>query len=633
MVTGVETAGLVLAAFPLIMGALDHYQEGYEFIDDWWNFRTTFLRFSNDIRVQKVLWEGNLEELLSPVAWPEEQKDELLRNSRSDGWRDPALDKALRNRYANAYDPFRIIIDDIHQKLEALTERLGIKDGKPTGAGFTVSGEADGAGDGGEVRHDQYTVTGSTGTKIGRLNVAYELRRLKFMIYKGKLQRILHDLTTRNEELEKLLRKNERLFPTRSRRTTPQAFRRIRDQAASFYEVLRLRWRCTCSRVEPQHRADLLLEKRMGDAVRRTTPPGDRSDAHLRVLFSLSTDEQTMDWNGHATEIRIVEEALEHPARVASNTDSSSSMALSDASSATTSRWGRRRPRQVAFQDPPTERQGDAGPAHVTEPSVEIYDLCSVLQSAPVGHRSTPSSLGYLRDLQDQNRRHAIYHTSHGATARNYRDTVTLEHLLHPARHRENPSATPRDEFVLTRRDRYAIAVTLAASLLQLYRTPWMDVTWSKRDIHFLRASEGSSRPIILERPYLSRRFVSHAPPSTAAACDGHQASQECRKSLRSLGIMLLELCYGVPVESHSARPRYLGPDGAPNDMTDYCTAQYWLDQDGVSEAGPEYYEVIRRCLNCSFGPWGTNLGDGDFQSAVYSEVVEQLEKVYRPLK
>lgn len=45
MLTGVETAGLVLASFPLLISALEHYREGFESLKEWWKFRTEFLAF------------------------------------------------------------------------------------------------------------------------------------------------------------------------------------------------------------------------------------------------------------------------------------------------------------------------------------------------------------------------------------------------------------------------------------------------------------------------------------------------------------------------------------------------------------------------------------------------------------
>ena len=57
MITGVETAGLVLAIFPLLVSALEHYQEGFERLSDWWKFRTEFLGLMHAIGRQAILFD------------------------------------------------------------------------------------------------------------------------------------------------------------------------------------------------------------------------------------------------------------------------------------------------------------------------------------------------------------------------------------------------------------------------------------------------------------------------------------------------------------------------------------------------------------------------------------------------
>ena len=67
MVTGVETAGLVLAAFPLVVAAIQQYRKGLEPLKDWWRYRTKFLEFAGNISTQRLIFEENVELLLSPI--------------------------------------------------------------------------------------------------------------------------------------------------------------------------------------------------------------------------------------------------------------------------------------------------------------------------------------------------------------------------------------------------------------------------------------------------------------------------------------------------------------------------------------------------------------------------------------
>ncbi|KAL2045908.1 hypothetical protein ABVK25_011962 [Lepraria finkii] len=160
---------------------------------------------------------------------------------------------------------------------------------------------------------------------------------------------------------------------------------------------------------------------------------------------------------------------------------------------------------------------------------------------------------------------------------------VSPADLLSPARGLNNPRPIRIPPMWPTRFQRYPIAVTLASSLLQFYNSPWINETWSKEDIHFLKAVEGSSLPVIVDKPYISHNFTSYLQPSANHALDTIvcNASTKC---IRALGIMLLELCLGQAVEDQPIRKNYFGLDRQPNDVTDYCTAERWLeDVDGES--------------------------------------------------
>lgn len=55
----------MLAVFPILVSALEHYREGLEPLGDWWEFEPEFLRLLHVIRRQANLFDENLEQLLS----------------------------------------------------------------------------------------------------------------------------------------------------------------------------------------------------------------------------------------------------------------------------------------------------------------------------------------------------------------------------------------------------------------------------------------------------------------------------------------------------------------------------------------------------------------------------------------
>ncbi len=86
---------------------------------------------------------------------------------------------------------------------------------------------------------------------------------------------------------------------------------------------------------------------------------------------------------------------------------------------------------------------------------------------------------------------------------------------------------------------------------------------------------------------------------SSDDVCDGFE----------SLGIVLLELCFGRPIETHPCRAQ-LG--------SDLLAALEWL-KDVAEEAGPEYAEAVGWCL---IGGRTISAGRGDGWRTVMSDRV-----------
>ena len=130
MITGVETAGLVLAAFPLLISALEHYRKGFEPLTGWWNFRTEFLSFQNAIIRQKVRFDENLEELLSSIIPSEAEMGALLQDPLGAAWRCPELEAKLKKRLPSSYQSYWDTIQEMQGSMDVLQDKLHTKDGK-----------------------------------------------------------------------------------------------------------------------------------------------------------------------------------------------------------------------------------------------------------------------------------------------------------------------------------------------------------------------------------------------------------------------------------------------------------------------------------------------------------------------
>ena len=76
--SGVEVAGFALAAFPLLISALEHYREGWEIMGDFWKIRKEYKKCQQDLKLQKLVFEENLEQLLGNLVSDEDVLTALI---------------------------------------------------------------------------------------------------------------------------------------------------------------------------------------------------------------------------------------------------------------------------------------------------------------------------------------------------------------------------------------------------------------------------------------------------------------------------------------------------------------------------------------------------------------------------
>jgi hypothetical protein len=217
----------------------------------------------------------------------------------------------------------------------------------------------------------------------------------------------------------------------------------------------------------------------------------------------------------------------------------------------------------------------------------QIQDLCSTLNT------SCPGCFGFL----DEDEYHFfIYPGSHSTVTD--MSSVTLQDLL-------------QDPHSMTRRNRYYLALTLASSFLQLASTPWLSAPLKSNNVIFYQDSAHSYSTIV-DHPYIRCETSGKAPAPTIEA-------------ISSLGIQLLELCFGSPLESNPYR-KLLGPgDAVSAPILDYAAAMQWskLVSD---EAGPEFADAIDWCLRAKEYP------DRAWRKDILTKVVEPLFECHKQM-
>jgi hypothetical protein len=130
-----------------------------------------------------------------------------------------------------------------------------------------------------------------------------------------------------------------------------------------------------------------------------------------------------------------------------------------------------------------------------------------------------------------------------------------------------------------------------------------------KDNILFLQDSRDNSIPL-LDNPYICR----HISKGMNSLSTG---------TISCLGIRLLELCFGRPLESSTFRKQLPPGDAASAPFLDYAAALQWSKM-ASEEAGPEFADAIEWCLHAK------EQSDGSWRKDLWTHVIFPLDGCYR---
>lgn len=121
--SGIEIAGLVLAAIPLAISGLEHYADGVGMIRKLSHIREHFDYLRTDLEVEQVIFMNTLEILLSD-ALGAQTCNHLLTQLGGSSWYDSDVDRRLREGLQRSYDVFFKSVQRIKEALRDLMEAL-----------------------------------------------------------------------------------------------------------------------------------------------------------------------------------------------------------------------------------------------------------------------------------------------------------------------------------------------------------------------------------------------------------------------------------------------------------------------------------------------------------------------------
>ncbi|KFY40339.1 hypothetical protein V495_05476 [Pseudogymnoascus sp. VKM F-4514 (FW-929)] len=628
--SGVEAAGLVLGALPLMISALEHYRATAEVLNGWRWINADYRKCRHELIYCNDEFQTNLQELLLPMIADDEKLKILLEDPGGPSWEDPELNETLKKRIPSRYNSY---VDTIHMLLDVvkgLEEALGMKL-----LYFTKRVTEDSVS-----RPSKLTLANFANAALSRENIQYQTQRIRHATSKSKREELFNDFETYNKRLANILGASDRissLTQTRSSRSiaVDKGLWKLWNHGSTLYKLLVAAWSCQC---RPFHQANLLLQHRSSSTV----------TFQVVFWFTPQLTSRPLPWTWQATNISLVEK----PAII----DVNALLALRNnniglrSPAIHTPANSRERPPSTALQngDPKSSRRSLPSrwkhtllkssmkrETTVTSPEenrpIANTKVTFETQSAPSQSLQKPSTA----EITNLCERIACYSpdlSQYGSLSGEVNQylvrpltkadsdlprKVTLESLL-----------SGKSGYRFERKERLHTALILASSYMQLYPTPWLKSKWTKKDIFFFYS--GGLENICTYQPYISQDLSGTVPHAEAdSSTDLSAATTDAFKvSIENLGIMLLELCFGKVIEENDDWKKIASNVAKLDEkmlrFVNYSAARDWYSQ-VLGESGPEYLGAVRWCLHYVANGSSDEKAD-TWREDMFVEVVEPLK-------
>ncbi|KAI8685161.1 hypothetical protein NCS57_00184600 [Fusarium keratoplasticum] len=438
----------------------------------------------------------------------------------------------------------------------------------------------------------------------------WEWRRVKRSFASKKNRSLIDDLRKWNQDLRNCLERTEvsteddtRQVQALIRGFNPKHCDSIRSCLRSFHRALKSALQCNCP---SSHQATIDLDWNLG--------PLRYQSAFSAGLSYETHPESEHSWRKfHVTPKGNTKTVTTSPARAKAKSSSPSS--LLDMIYRLPYRTHSTTPQPVQDTTPPPP-----------PPAQFIANLCGQVRTQCAPWCIT----GCLRDPEaDKDQQFSHFSLNqHSEELSGLTRTISLRHLLLNQNRRQAHA-----HLALSAKQRYAIATSIAWSVLHLSDSPWLGEGWDQDEIKFF-VDEGSEGMKLVSQ-FPSNSYAFHEPttmdqPLSPSTKDFSRLIPN--KTIFTLGVILIELCLKTPFEElrQTLHDESRGQAVSAPILDQYDTAIDRLD-DVYREAGDSYGNAVQRCIKSSFqGPKSTRqFNVGQFRIQFYNTVVAPVQATY----
>ncbi|KAI4643972.1 uncharacterized protein J4E78_009753 [Alternaria triticimaculans] len=491
--SGIEVAGLVLGALPLIIQAITSYKEGLDPVKGFWKWDKELPKLIRKLGAQHDQFNQTIQILFGSITTDAEWL-KMTADPRAslELWK--SKETALQEKLQNTYKSYQNTMAEIERIMTKIANKLDLDKAAEL------------------TRNDLEAILAAHPKKA---DDTFEFgKRVKFAMNKKSVKGLLDELDECNRQLERFTEKSEKIetFHKATKPSYATRLQKLQRYAKILHESLNLCWSCAC---KSSHTASLQLEPRESVFASKHHKMYNSAKTSFNVSFStISSDSHGAPWLFQAAEFHVDDEEEEG--------------CLTPMPSPKP-----RVTKSVSFGSLPPYAVLDPGTSSL--PSYEeVSDLCASIQQL----HKTSSTIGF--SLNSKSKLRGAYSVDSADAYMPSTELISLETLL------ERPPMINGKKSKLSKKERYSLALTLASSILYLNSTPWLASKWTARDIFFHRTSD-PTRPIDITRPYL-------APSLFDIPKDGEKKPKPVtfeNNILLALAVALLELYFGTTAEKY----------------------------------------------------------------------------------
>ena len=126
--SGFEVAGLVLGAIPLVISALEHYEEGVGVMKNMMQYECVFSDISISFAASVAIFSNSCFQLLNPLNLPDQRLSELLIDRKPNAWSDEQLHQELKQRLGTNCKIYLSLIDKLNKRIMLFCKKLKLDD-------------------------------------------------------------------------------------------------------------------------------------------------------------------------------------------------------------------------------------------------------------------------------------------------------------------------------------------------------------------------------------------------------------------------------------------------------------------------------------------------------------------------